>query len=185
MALTRRMLEALGIEEKQLEQIIEAHAETVDALKKERDRYKADAERLPGVEEELETLRAQGDDGYKEKFEAEKKAFEDFKKSIEAEKANAEKSGLYREMLKGLGVDESRIDAILRVTDLSSIEVKDGKIEGIEDLQKSAKEEWKSFITEERETGAGVDNPPDNGGKEDTDLGSMSMEDYIKARKGQ
>jgi hypothetical protein len=35
MALTRKMLKAMGIEEEKIEQIIEAHAETVDGLKED------------------------------------------------------------------------------------------------------------------------------------------------------
>ena len=44
MALSRRFLAALGIESDKVEEIITAHAETVDALKAERDEFKADAE---------------------------------------------------------------------------------------------------------------------------------------------
>lgn len=40
MPLTRKMLKAMGIEEDKIEQIIEAHADTVDALRDERDGYK-------------------------------------------------------------------------------------------------------------------------------------------------
>ena len=49
MALTRKMLKAMGIEDEKIDQIIEAHSETVDALKEQRDQYKADAEKLPEV----------------------------------------------------------------------------------------------------------------------------------------
>ena len=50
MALTRKFLKALGIEDEKVDEIISAHTETVDALKAERDGYKADAEKLPGVQ---------------------------------------------------------------------------------------------------------------------------------------
>ena len=43
MSLTRKMLKAMGIEEEKIDQIIEAHSETVDALKKDRDTYKENA----------------------------------------------------------------------------------------------------------------------------------------------
>ena len=44
MALTRKFLSALGIEEDKVDEIIKAHTETVDALKEQRDELKADAE---------------------------------------------------------------------------------------------------------------------------------------------
>ena len=48
MALTRKMLKEMGIQEDNIEKIIMAHSETVDALKK----FKTDSERLASVEEE-------------------------------------------------------------------------------------------------------------------------------------
>lgn len=54
MALTRKMLKAMGIGEEQIDQIIEAHADTVDALKEERDALKGKAQKLAGVQKELD-----------------------------------------------------------------------------------------------------------------------------------
>ena len=44
MALTRKFLSAMGIEQDKVDEIINAHVEVTDALKEERDRYKADAD---------------------------------------------------------------------------------------------------------------------------------------------
>ena len=49
MALTRRSLKAMGIEDEKIDEIIAAHAETVDALKEQRDNYKAQADELAEV----------------------------------------------------------------------------------------------------------------------------------------
>lgn len=46
MAVTRKFLKALGIEDEKIDEIIEAHTEVTEALKKERDSYKADAEEV-------------------------------------------------------------------------------------------------------------------------------------------
>lgn len=185
MALTRKLLRSMGIEDEKIEQILDAHTETVDALKEQRDQYKADAEKLPDVQKQLDELKEAGDDGYEEKYKAEHQAFEDYKAKIAAEKANAEKTTLYRQLLVKNGVDEKRLDAILRVTDLSEVKVKDGKLEGEEDLSKSIKTEWEGFISGKRTKGAEVDSPPGEGGEgsEEDDLGKMTMEQYIAARK--
>ena len=58
MSLTRKMLKAMGIEEEKIDQIIEAHSETVDSLKADRDSYKEDAEKLKDVQKELDDLKA-------------------------------------------------------------------------------------------------------------------------------
>ena len=95
MALTRKFLKALGIEDEKVDEIISAHTETVDALKAERDGYKADAEKLPGVQSQLDDATAQLNDtkdgGFKAKYEAEHKAFEDYKADIVAKEAHAAK----------------------------------------------------------------------------------------------
>ena len=54
MALTRKMLKAMGIEEEKIDEIIEAHTEVVDSLKKERDTYKEDADKLTDVQKKLD-----------------------------------------------------------------------------------------------------------------------------------
>ena len=58
MSLTRKMLKAMGIEDEKIDTIIEAHTETVDALKKERDGYKESADKLADVQKELDGLKA-------------------------------------------------------------------------------------------------------------------------------
>ena len=63
MAFTRKMLKAMGIEDEKIDQIIDAHSETVDALKADRDAYKEDAAKLAAVQKELDELKAKGDDG--------------------------------------------------------------------------------------------------------------------------
>ena len=65
MALTRKLLKGMGLTEEQVDTIIEAHTETTDGLKKDIEKYKGDAEKLPGVQKELNDLKTAGDGGYK------------------------------------------------------------------------------------------------------------------------
>lgn len=53
MALTRKLLRSMGIEDEKIDQIIDAHTETVNALKDERDGLKDAADRLKKAEAEL------------------------------------------------------------------------------------------------------------------------------------
>ena len=64
------------------------------------------------------------------------------------------------------------------------MKIKDGKLDDTEKLVENIKTEWAGFIIASRTDGANVENPPsDNPSGENKDLGSMSMEDYIAARK--
>ena len=174
MALTRKMLKAMGIEDEKIEQIIEEHTESTDALKQQRDEYKAKAEAKATTSTEPKPKDPEPPDGYKAKYDAEKKAFEDYKANIAAEKAEADKRAKYRELIVKAGVDSKRVDSVLKVSDLSEIKVKDGAIEGADDLVKSIKEDWADFIPTTQKVGANAPNPPKNDG------GAKKLEDITK-----
>ena len=82
MALTRRLLKGMGLTDEQMDTIIEAHTDTVNGLKADVEKYKADADQLPKVQKELDTLKAAGDGGYQEKYEKVKKEFDDYKAEV-------------------------------------------------------------------------------------------------------
>lgn len=162
LSLTRKFLEGMGIDDKQVESIIEAHSETVNGLKADRDKYKEQAGKVADLQKQLEEAKAasvSGDD-WKEKFDAEHKAFEDFKGQVESEKADAEKAKAYRGMLTEVGIDPKRIDSIMRVTDLSEVEMEDGKLKESDKLKESAKSEWSDFIIKTHTEGSNPANPP-------------------------
>lgn len=113
-----------------------------------------------------------------------KKAFDDYKAAQTAKDARAAKENAYRELLKAAGVSEKRIPAVLRVSDLDSMELgEDGKIKDADKLTETVKTEWADFITTTKETGANTATPPDSN-PEKKDPGDMSMDEYIKYRKG-
>lgn len=174
MALTRKMLKAMGIEDEKIDQIIEEHTESTDALKQQRDEYKAKAEAKATASTKPKPKDPEPSDGYKAKYDAEKKAFEDYKANIAAEKAEADKRAKYRELIVKAGVDSKRVDSVLKVSDLSEIKVKDGAIEGADDLVKSIKEDWADFIPTTQKVGANAPNPPKNDG------GAKKLEDITK-----
>ena len=172
MSLTRKMLKAMGIEDEKIDQIIDAHTEVTDALKADRDKYKADAEKAYDLERELEDARkdaeAKGKDGssYKEKYESEKAAFDEYKKGVEAEQTKAKKVDAYKALLKKAGVSEKRIDSIIKVTAVDDIELKDdGTIKDADEKEKTIKEEWDDFIIKKSEEGAGTETPPAGAGE--------------------
>lgn len=160
MALTRKMLKAMGIEDEKIEQIIEEHTESTDALKQQRDEYKAKAEAKATTSTEPKPKDHEPIDEYKAKYDAERKAFEDYKANIAAEKAEADKRAKYRELIEKAGVDEKRIDAVLKISDLSGVTVKDGAIEGADKLVEGIKADFKEFIPVITTKGADVAKPP-------------------------
>lgn len=179
MALTRKMLKAMSIEDEKIDQIIEAHTETVNALKEERDSYKANAEKLPGVEQELTKLKDEatkdgGKNPYKVKYEALKEEFESYKQDISKKEAKSIKENAYRDLLKECGVSEKRINAVIKVTDLEGVELdENGKIKDADAIRKNIKDEWSDFITTNETKGASTSTPPANTG------GKMTKEEIL------
>lgn len=157
--------------------LIALHLGVVDPLKDDVARYKADADKLLDVQKELDDLKAAGNEDYKQKYEDEHTALENLRQSIADEKALAEKSSLYRLLLQESGIDPKRIDAVLRVADLTKVEVKDGKLVDSKALAESIKTEWADFVVKPGAKGDKPDTPPADGGemtKEAFDTMSLS-----------
>ena len=172
MAFTRRFLSALGIEAEKIDEIINAHIEVVDGLKEERDNFKKDAEKLADVEKELTKAKeklaknGEGETVSKEDYDKLKQEYDDYKADITAKNTRTEKENAFRELLKSVGVSEKRFNAIIKVSDIDSLELdKDGKIKDAEKHTENVKSEWADFIETTTTKGANTANPPANNGK--------------------
>lgn len=178
MALTRKMLTAMGIEPDKIDQIIESHTETVEGLKKQAEDLREQAVRVPVLEKEIEDMKAaQPTDDWEKKYSELLKEFEQYKTQAEVEQAEREKAQLYRAMLREAGVDEKRIEPIMKVTDLSGVSVIDGAIADHDTVMKAIADEWSGFIAQTSVQGASVDEPPTNVGAKMTRDEIMSIKD--------
>lgn len=168
MALTRKFLSALGIDADKIDEIITAHTDTIEAIKAERDQYKADAAKLPTVQKDLDDLKNAAKDGgdpYEQQYKALKKQFDDYKADVTAKEAKAAKTQEYRAILREAGISDKRLDAVLKVSDIDALKLdKDGKIEGKDALIQGIKNEWADFIETPGAKGANTPNPPSGGG---------------------
>lgn len=186
MAFSRKTLKAMGLTEEQVDSLIDMHTDTIEALKRERDGYKADAERLPEVQRALDDanakLEAAETDGFKAKYEKEHSDFEAYRAEVTSREANAAKTEAYRTLLRETGLrGDKLIETILGTADLSKIELENGRIKDADGIAANIRTEWADYIGKITETGAKVETPPKAGGS--VDLGSLSMEDYIAARR--
>ena len=175
MSLTRKMLKGMGLTEEQVDSIIEEHTSVTDALKEKANQYEADAKRLAVVEKELNDLKAGGDD-WEEKYNAEHKAFEDYKKDIEGKAELDKVKTAYKALLKAQNVSEKRIDTIIKLTDFADLRLtKEGKIANEDKVIEKIKEDWSDLISTESEHGTNVETPP-SGSK------SMTREEIMKIK---
>lgn len=163
MALGRKLLKGLGLTEEQMDTIIDAHTETVDGLKGQIADLNSKVAELGEAQAELSDLKT-GD--YKAKYEAVKKELDDLKASNASKEKHAKLEAAYRERLEAAGIDPKRHDAILRVTDLSGLELdKDGKLKDAASVDKTISEEWAAFKVTTSIKGEVVPTPPASGSK--------------------
>ena len=176
MALTRALLKSMGIEEDKIVQIIDAHTETVDGLKKEVAQYKSDAEKLPEVQRQLEAAKdAAKNSGDYDKL---KKEFDDYKTEVHEKETAAAKRSALTKIAKDAGLSEAGIAKAVKYADLSSFELDDkGDVKDGKTLIKSLKEEWPEYIQTSEQKGVNTATPPQGGGK------SYKSKDEIMAIK--
>ena len=155
--------EAGAIQPKAIANLITAIKQAVGNEYVEKERYKA---KLSEIEELKEGKQTAEDsvataEKWKTKYEGIKQEFSDYKKAEQAKATRAQKTDAYRSLLKEIGVNDKRIDAILKVTDLDGMEMDaDGKLKDAADLRKTAKEEWSDFIVTTHTQGAQTATPP-------------------------
>lgn len=129
-----------------------------------KERYNAKLEEL----ENLKADKAKVDDDlttatkWKEKFEKEHKAFEDFKADTDAKARLNDTKSAYRAMLKhDVGISDKYIDTVMEATKFDGMKVgEDGKLEKADELKAAAEQKWAEFKAKAETKGADVANPP-------------------------
>ena len=173
MALTkaqvREILSAAGVTSENMsdavDKIIDGHLTSVNALREDIAKYKADAEKLPTVQKELDDMKANSNDGWKEKHDKLKDEFDTYKKDVEAKETHNKKVEAYKAILKDANLSEKGIEKAVKYAEWDKIELEaDGKIKGASDHIKAVKEEWAEYVTTTTTTGAKTSTPPANTG---------------------
>ena len=173
MALTkaqvREILSAAGITSEHMseavDKIIDGHLTSVNALREDVAKYKADAEKLPTVQKELDDMKANSNDGWKEKYDKLKDEFDTYRKDVEAKETHNKKVEAYKAILKDANLSEKGIEKAVKYAEWDKIELEaDGKIKGASDHIKAVKEEWAEYVTTTTTTGAKTSTPPANTG---------------------
>lgn len=164
MAFTRRFLKEVLADREDaaelIDQIIEAHLETVTPIKAELNRLQeehggktADEIRaeLEGLEAQLERMKAEEVDengkSWKARYEEEKARYDAFKEKAEARAAYEEKAKAFRSMLIQEGVT-SHVDLLVRANSdiINSMEMQDGRVKNHESVSAAIRSECRDFI---------------------------------------
>lgn len=149
MALTRKLLKGMGLTDEQVDTIIEAHTDTVDGLKADVSKYKSDAEKLPGVQKQLDDLKAAGDGGYKEKYEKEHSDFEAYKSGITAKESKAAKEKAVRAYFESKNITGANLDLAMRGCgeEMTALEMDGEKIKDTKSLDELIEGTYKGLVS--------------------------------------
>lgn len=173
MALTkaqvREILSAAGVTSENMseavDKIIDGHLTSVNALREDVTKYKADAEKLPTVQKELDDMKANTNDSWKEKYDNLKGEFDKYKTDVQEKETKAAKEAAYRAILKDANLSEKGIEKAIKYADWDKIELgEDGKLKGANDHIKAVRDEWAEYVTTTTTTGAKTSTPPANNG---------------------
>jgi hypothetical protein len=164
MALSRRNLKGMGLTDEQVDSIIEMHTETVDALKEKIAAADENAKKLEAVTKERDELKAGGD--YKDKYEKEHKAFEEYKSGITAKETRAAKEKAVRAYLESKNITGGNLDIAIRGmnAEIDAAELDGEKIKDTKALDELIGGTFKGLVVTSTVTGTQTATPPANGG---------------------
>lgn len=164
MALTRKFLKSLGLDEDKVDSIIEAHTESTDALKKQRDEAADKIAELESITKERDSLKAQLEKaGDAAKVQAE---FDAYKDSVAKEKANAGKKSAVIAALKNAGVArEEFVDLLIGKIDMEQVEMDGETAKNADALIEPLKASYSGCFGKTETLGTPPVAPPSGGGK--------------------
>lgn len=163
--------------------LVALHLGVVDPLKDDLTKYKADAEKLPSVQKELDDLKAAGDGGYKEKYEKEHSAFEAFKTDITAKESKAAKEKAVRAYFESKNITGANLDLAMRGCgeEITALELDGEKIKDTKALDALVDGTYKGLVSKQTvrvDTGARFN----GGGKPMTKDEIMQITDRAERR---
>ena len=148
--------------------LVELHRGVVDPLKDELDaakrdatKYKTEADKVPGLQKDLDEAR-KGED-WKAKYEKADQDLKDYKAKVAQDAEAVKVEAAYRKLLTEEKVSDKAMALIIaaKKAEFSKMKLKeDGTLDGVEDLKKEINEKYADFRVSQRQRGEQVGNPP-------------------------
>lgn len=177
--LTRKMLKAMSIDDEKIDQIIEAHTETVDGLKDKLKAAEAKAADYDDVVKERDALKENSGEDLKKKLADLKKEYADYKKDVESKATMEAKQKAVRAYLESKGITGANLEIAMRGVkdEINAAEVEGDKLKDTAALDALIGGDFKSLIVTQSKQGVPAANPPKNGGAKPTRDEIMAIKD--------
>ena len=142
--------------------VVDPLLDDLDSAKRDATKYKTEAEKVPGLQKDLDEAK-KGED-WKAKYEKADQDLKDYKAQVARDAEVAKVKAAYKKLLTEEKISEKTLDSILNATDYSGMKLKDdGSLDKIEDLKKDIDAKWAGFKVQQRQRGEKVDTPPAGG----------------------
>ena len=184
MSFSRSFLKSIGLNEEQISAALEEHTTVtkymqgqIDQYKAEAEQHKADAEKLPGIQKELDDLKARKD--YKPDYDKAVKDLEDYKDQVKRDQELSKVKAAYRKLLKDEQISDNWAEDIMAFTQFEGMKLgKDGALQDVDALKKTIGEKYGKYKVTGRDRGEDVPHPPAGGAG-----GGANTEMQILAKK--
>ena len=169
-AKVREILSAAGVDSEHMstavDAIIDGNVASIEALREDVAKYKADAEKLEAVQKELNELKANSGDDWKSKYEKEHTDFESYKKGITEKETKAAKEKAVKAYFEGKNITGANLDIAMRGCrdEIGAIELDGGKIKDTAALDALVNGTFAGLVVTKTVQGAQTANPPANNG---------------------
>lgn len=166
MAMTRKGLKAMGLTDEQIDSIIEMHTETVDGLKDKLKTAEDKANKLDGVQKELDDLKANHGEDYKAKYEKEHNDFTAYKKDVADKESKAAREAAVKAFFESKNITGSNLAIAMRGArdEIAGIELDGDKIKDTKALDDLVAGEFAGLVVKTSKQGASTATPPANNG---------------------
>lgn len=161
-------------------QLIALHLGVVDPMKDDLARYKADAEKLPDVQKEL--------DGYKNgtdwKAECDKARQElaDYKAEVAGKETLAAKQAAFRKVLGDENIPAKFHDRIVKMTDFDTMDMDGDAIKDEAKVRENVRTEWGEYVATVDSKGTKPETPP-SGNSQMTKAEILAIKDTGERQK--
>ena len=141
--------------------VVDPLKDDLDAAKRDATKYKTEADKVPGLQKDLDEAR-KGED-WKAKYEKADQDLKDYKAKVAQDAEAVKVEAAYRKLLTEEKVSDKAMALIIaaKKAEFSKMKLKeDGTLDGVEDLKKEINEKYADFRVSQRQRGEQVGNPP-------------------------
>lgn len=160
MALTRSMLKGMNLTDEQVSAIIDAHTETTEALKKQRDDLKEDVAKLKDVQKKLDAYESGKDWVSKSDYDKLNQSYENYKAEVAGKETHAKKEAAFRKLLTAENIPEKFHARIVKMTDFDTLELDGDAIKDEGKQREGIKSEWGEYVATTGSKGDKPETPP-------------------------